>query len=63
MKENSKELLWWNADGIDEPGDDIPELTDEMLANANFYDGRKPVAKRRKGRPVSSEHKVLVDSD
>ncbi len=55
MQGNRRELPWWNADGIDREGDDIPELTAEMLTDANFYDGRKLAAKRRRGRPISSE--------
>lgn len=62
MSENNKELPWWNADGVDAPEDEIPEITEEMLANANFYDGKKLVARRRKGRPVlaKNETKELV---
>lgn len=60
MKEKYAELPWWNADGVDAPGDDIPELTEEDLANANFYEGKKLTGRRRRGRPASVKPKVLV---
>ena len=58
MSENKTDLPWWNADGVDEPGDDIPELTDEMLARADVYHKGKLV--RKMGRPVSENKKVSI---
>lgn len=55
MQDNRRGLPWWNADGIDREGDDIPELTAEMQADANFYDGRKLAERRRNGRATSAE--------
>lgn len=46
MSEDRTNLPWWNADGIDEPGEDIPELTDEMLARADVYHKGKLVRKK-----------------
>ncbi|SPT70089.1 Uncharacterised protein [Anaerobiospirillum thomasii] len=49
MIENKKQSLpWFNADGIDAPGDEIPELTPELINKGNVYIDGKLV--KRKGR-------------
>lgn len=62
MSEMQKNLPWWNDDGVDVLEDEIPEITEEMLTNVNFYEGRKLLAKRRNGRTVLVAQKEIVRS-
>ena len=58
MNKNNPKSPWWNADGVDSPDDEIHEITVPMLDNANFYKGKKLVAKRRNGVLVKPKNKL-----
>ena len=62
MSEKQKDLPWWNADGVDFLEDEIPEITEEMLSDVNFYEGRKLLVKRRNGHTVLVAQKEIVHS-